>query len=134
MTGRPGGWPLAGLVLAHAAVTLRHGVPHAMVPVPVTDWQSADGVLVVLALPLAGLGLAWRGRTRAGGAAVLAGGAGPALFGSHYHVVAAMPDHVSNVASAWSVRFGLTAGGLSLLAVATAVAGGWLVVSPGSGP
>jgi hypothetical protein len=118
---------IAWIVLAHAAVNLVHGVPHAVVPVPLSVWQNAIVVGVVLALPLGGLWLAWRERPRAGGAAILIGGLGSAVFGTYYHFLSATPDNVANVTGAWSLPFLLTSVGISLLALATSGAGAWLL-------
>lgn len=122
----PGRRAVAAVVLAHAAVNAGHGLPHVAVPIPLAVWQGAV-VVVVITLPLAGLLLAWRGHERAGGAAILVGGVGSALFGTYYHFLSATPDNVANVTGAWSLPFLLTSVGISLLAVATAVAGGWLL-------
>ena len=118
---------VAAIVLAHAAINLVHGLPHAVVPVPLTVWQNAVVVGVVLALPLAGLWLYSRGERRRGAWAILLGGLGSAVFGTYYHFFSATPDNVANVTGDWSMPFLLTSVGISLLAVATAAGGWWLL-------
>ena len=130
MTGRTGAVrATAGVVLAHALVNLVHGLPHAAVPVPLAAWQNLVVALVVLALPLAGLWLVWRGDRRVGGVAILLGGLGSAVFGTYYHFISATPDNVANVTGTWSLPFLLTSAGISGLAVATAGVGAWLLVA-----
>lgn len=125
-------WTLTGVVLAHAAVNVAHGVPHAAVPVPLAPWQQAVVAVVVLATPLVGLWLAWRGRRHVAGGTILVGGLGSAAFGTYFHFLSATPDNVANVTGPWSLPFLGTSVGISLLAVATAAVGGWLLVAGGS--
>lgn len=118
---------VSGIVLAHVGVNLAHGLPHGAVPVPLADWQNLFVVVVVVGAPLAGLWMIRRERVRVGAAALLAGGLGSVLFGTYYHFFSATPDNVANVTGAWALPFLLTAVGISLLAVATAAAGWWLL-------
>ncbi len=118
---------LAGIVIAHASVNALHGLPHLSVPVPLAAWQELFIALVILVMPVAGLVLVARSRIRAGGLAVLLGGAGSAVFGTYFHFFSATPDNVARVTGPWASVFFLTAVGISVLAVATAVAGGWLL-------
>lgn len=127
MTGRPGWRLVAAVVLANATVNLVHGLPHAAVPIQLSTWQSTVVAVVILGLPLAGLGLVWQGRGAPGAAAILVGGAGSAVFATYYHFFSATPDDVANVTGTWSLPFLLTALGISVLAVATAGVGGWLL-------
>lgn len=122
---------LAGVVLAHTAVNLVHGLPHAAVPVPLAVRQNAVVAVVVLALPLAGLWLVRRGKRVSGGVAILAGGVGSAVFGTYYHFLSATSDNVANVTGAWSLPFSLSAVAISLLAVGTAAVAGWVLVRAG---
>lgn len=124
---------VAVVVLAHAAVNALHGLPHVAVPVPLAVWQQAVVGVVVIAMPLGGLWLAWRRRERAGGAAIFAGGLGSAAFGTYYHFFSATPDNVANVTGTWSLPFLLSSVGISLLAVATAAAGWWLLRADAGG-
>lgn len=117
-----------GVAAAHAGAALLHGVPHAAVPVPLAVWQVSF-VTVVAVLPLAGVWLARQGRTRSGGWALLTGGLGSFGFGTHFHFLSATPDNVSAVTGGWSVPFLVTSVGVSLLAAATAAAGGRLLVA-----
>lgn len=126
-THTPGRRAVAGIVLAHLLVNLVHGLPHADVPIELALWQNVFVVVVVLAVPLGGLCLAWRGRERAGGAAILVGGLGSALFGTYYHFFSATPDNVANVSGPWSGFFLATSVGISVLAVATVLVGAWLL-------
>ncbi len=117
----------AVVVVLHALVNLVHGIPHVVVPVPLAPWQGVFIGTIVFATPLAGLWLAWRGRQRVGGMAVLLGGLGSFVFATYHHFFSETPDNVAAVTGPWSLPFSMTAVGISLLALATAVAGGWLV-------
>lgn len=118
---------LAGIVIAHAAVNALHGLPHVSVPVPLAPWQELFIAVVILMMPIGGLVFVAEGRIRAGGLAVFLGGTGSAVFGTYFHFFSATPDNVAQVTGPWAGVFYLTAMGISLLAVATAVAGGWLL-------
>lgn len=117
-----------GLVAAHAIVNGLHGLPHAVVPVPLEPWKEAFVGIVIGALPIAGAVLLWVGRRHSGGSLILVGGLASAAFGTYYHFLSVTPDNVARVTGAWSLPFLLTAVGISLLAVATASAGGWLLL------
>lgn len=119
---------VAGIVFAHVVVNLVHGLPHADVPIALAPWQNLV-VVVVIALPLVGLWLVRRGRIDVGGAAILAGGLGAAVFGTYYHFFSATPDNVARVTGPWSTYFLFTSVAISLLALATALVGGWLLAS-----
>lgn len=117
-----------GLVTAHAVVNGLHGVPHAVVPVPLAPWQEAVVGIAIGAVPIAGAVLLWLGRHRIGASMILLGGLASAAFGTYYHFLSATPDNVARVTGAWSLPFLLTALGVSLLAVATVGAAGWLLL------
>lgn len=119
---------VAGIVLAHLLVNLAHGLPHADVPVELAPWQNGFVVVVVIALPLGGLWLVRRGRVDVGAVAILVGGLGAAAFGTFFHFFSDTPDNVARVTGPWSGYFLFTSVAISLLAVATALVGAWLLL------
>lgn len=118
---------VAGIVLAHVLVNLAHGLPHAEVPIELAPWQNGFVAVVVIALPLVGLWLLARGSVDAGATALLVGGLGSAVFGTYYHFFSATPDNVARVTGHWSGYFLFTSVAISLLAIATAAVGAWLL-------
>lgn len=119
---------VAVVVVLHSIANVVHGIPHVVIPVPLASWQGVFIGAIVFATPLAGLWLAWRGRQWAGGVAVLVGGLGSFAFGTYFHFFSETVDNVAAVDGPWSLPFSLTAAAISLLALATAVAGGWLLL------
>lgn len=131
MTDDPSGFRLvAGLVLAHVLVNLLHGLPHVDVPIELAPWQNGFVVVVVIALPLGGLWLVRQGRIDVGAGAILVGGLGAAVFGTYYHFFSATPDNVARVTGPWSEYFLFTSFAISVLAIAVALAGAWLLAPP----
>jgi hypothetical protein len=114
---------LAGaVVLAHAVITIVHGIAHARLGIELTRWGAVFVAAVVGIGPIAGFGLCWAGKRRQGGALLAATMAGALVFGLWNHFVSAGADHVAHVPAApWRVPFQVTAG---LLAATEAVGAG----------
>ena len=110
-----------GLTLA---VSLLHGVVHAVVPVSIPPWQYGVAGLTTGLLPLFGLALVRTGRKRGGALTVgLAGGCALAFEGLA-HFVVPNPDHVGTV-SEGTVLFAGTATLSTLGDVGLVAAAGW---------
>ena len=103
----------------HTAASAAHGVPHAVIPVPLAPWQWAFVYGVIVLAPLVALGLLWRGREAAGATLLAVSMAASLAFGVYFHFVAPTPDHVGAVpAGPWRGPFRVTA---LLVAVTDAV-------------
>jgi hypothetical protein len=121
-TGRMHRW-VAVAVAVHLVLSLAHGVPHEVAPVPLATWQTAFVAVVVVAGPPVGLWFAWRGYSRLGGGLLAATGAASFLFGTYFHFVSDTADNVARVDGAWANPFLVTAVLLSVAALAVTVAG-----------
>src|SRR5437899_1813470 len=110
------GWPLTAVVLIHLVISLVHGAAHAGARVSLTPAGAMFVFIVILAGPLAGLGLS-RWRPQPGAWLVACAMAGALVFGLINHFIIAGADHVGHVAAAWRSLFGVTA---ALLVVAEA--------------
>jgi hypothetical protein len=120
----------AGIVFAHAAVGLLHGVAHAGQGVWLGPAGNAFVLLVIGLGPFAALAVVEAGRRRTGAALLAATMAASLAFGVWNHFVAAGPDHVAHLAPGpWAACFRWTA----VLLVATEVAGvavAWVLRAP----
>lgn len=98
---------LTAVAVAHAAVAVTHGVPHASAEVWLANWQYA--VVAVTGLGPVPAGLAASRRPRL--ARLLAAGlfAGSVAFGVTHHWLLAGPDNVENVGSSHHAAFEGTA-------------------------
>jgi hypothetical protein len=104
----PAGWPLAAIVLIHLVISVVHGAAHAGARVSLTPAGAMFVYIVILAGPLAGLGLS-RWRPQAGAWLVAGSMAGALLFGVVNHFIITGADHVSQIDAAWRSLFGATA-------------------------
>ena len=112
-----------GAVAVHLGVSIAHGLPHGLAPVPLATWQTAFVAVIVFAGPPVGLWVAWRGSRRAGGWLLAVTGLASFLFGTYFHFFSATPDNVARVDGAWASPFLVTAVLGSLAALAVLVAG-----------
>jgi hypothetical protein len=118
------GQALAAVVLVHFAINIAHGSAHtgAQVPLPLAGMLFV--YIVILAGPLAGLGL-WRWRPWLGGWVVAACMSGALVFGLVNHFIIDGPDHVTHVAAAWRQLFGVSAALLVVCEAAGTAIGIW---------
>jgi hypothetical protein len=99
---------LAGVVIAHLAISVLHGAAHAQAHIPMSRPANAFVFVVILAGPL--IGLAWTLRSRRIGAWLVGVTMAASLvFGLVNHFVLATPDHVSHVDPRWQPLFAATA-------------------------
>ncbi|MFB6075468.1 MAG: hypothetical protein ABEJ89_10690 [Haloarculaceae archaeon] len=87
----------------HLAAALAHGGVHGLLPVGLTDWQTATVVLALVAGPLAGLGVAVAGRLTAGASLVAASLVIALAFEALAHFVLVSPDNVGRVSAGHGV-------------------------------
>jgi hypothetical protein len=126
MRGRSRQAALAGVVLAHLAVSLVHGGAHQGARVPLSPGGTVFVYLVILAGPLVGLAVSLRA-PRAGASIVAATMFGALVFGLVNHFVIDGADHVSHVAAEWRPLFGWTAALLVVSEAAGVIVGIWAV-------
>jgi hypothetical protein len=121
---------LAGVVLAHLAISIVHGAAHTGARVDLSAAGTAFVYVVILAGPLAGLAIAMspskadatEARLRIGNAIVAASMAGALVFGLVNHFAIQGADHVTHVAREWRTLFASTAALLAFIeAVGTAI-------------
>lgn len=109
---------------ANTLFTLSHGIVHGVLPIPNVAWHAVYASVVIVAAPLAGLGLARRGRLRIGAAVVLLTALAGLAFELPWHFVVDNHDHVGNVTVGrrpFAVTTVLTTAGDGL----AAAVGGW---------
>lgn len=87
------------VVAGHLLLTVLHALVHAAIPVIPTGWTAAFAVVALYLLPVAGVGLAMRGRHRLAGAALLVAGIASAGFEGAFHFLLSNPDNVAQVAT-----------------------------------
>ena len=115
----------AAVVLAHAALIVPHGLAHAAEQAYLPAAANAFVAIVIVAAPLAALGLLWRRQRWLGGLLLLSAMLGALLFGVIFHFVVPGPDHVAYVPGGpWQVLFQLTALLLGICEAIGAVVGG----------
>ena len=85
-----------------------HGAAHAKAQVPLSHAATLFVYIVILAGPLAGLGLAWLSE-QFGVWVIALTLAGSFVFGLVNHFVLSSPDHVAQVAAPWRPMFATTA-------------------------
>jgi hypothetical protein len=119
---------LIAVVLTHLAITIVHGRAHAGAQVPLPLAGALFVYIVILAGPIAGLGLSpwW---PRAGGWIVAACMAGALAFGLINHFIIGGPDHVAQVAAECRPLFSVTAALLVVSEAAGVLAGVWSATS-----
>jgi hypothetical protein len=120
------GQALTAVVLVHFAINIVHGRAHTGARVPLSSAAALFVYLVILAGPLAGLGV-WRWRPQLGGRIVAACMGGALLFGLINHFIIDGSDHVAHVAAEWRPLFGVTAGLLIVCEAAGVAIGIWSV-------
>jgi hypothetical protein len=118
------GQALTVVVLLHLAINIAHGSAHTGAQVPLSLAGMLFVYIVILAGPLAGLGL-WRWRPRLGGLIVAVCMSGALVFGLINHFIIDGPDHVAHVAAAWRQLFGVTAALLVVCEAAGTAIGIW---------
>lgn len=117
------GW-VSAAVLAHALVTILHGMAHTRLGIDLSAAASAFVIGVIVVGPIAGLAVFWSGWRRAGAGIVAATMAGALVFGLWKHFVAESGDNVSHLpAAAWALPFQITAWLLALTEAAGAALG-----------
>src|SRR4029453_3923102 len=108
---------LTAVVLAHLVISFVHGAAHAGADVPLSPAANLFVYIVILAGPIAGLGLTWVA-WRIGLWVIAITMAASLVFGVVNHFLLASPDHVAHVAPQWRTLFATTA---ALLAFTEAV-------------
>ena len=108
------------MVLLHLVVSIVHGDAHSKAHVALSSAGTVFVVVVIIAGPLIGLGLAWPA-PRAGASVIALTMAGSLIFGLVNHFVLASPDHISQVDPQWRPLFTTTA---IMLAVTEALGAG----------
>ena len=99
---------LAGVVIAHLAISFVHGAAHAQANIPMSRLANLFVFVVIVAGPL--FGLAWALRSRRTGAWLIAiTMAASLVFGFVNHFVLSTADHVSHVEPRWQPLFATTA-------------------------
>src|SRR5258707_10618201 len=94
------GRALTAVVLTHLAINIAHGRAHDGGQVPLTAAGMLFVYVVILAVPLVGLGV-WRWQPRLGGWVVAASMSGALGFGLINHFIIDGPDPLPHVAAAW---------------------------------
>ena len=121
-----------GIVVAHLALSIAHGLAHSHLHIELNLLQKIFVYLVILAAPLAAGWLIWTRRLRLGGALLVVSMAAALAFGVYYHYLAPGPDNVSqtdaSAPSNWRSLFDDTAMDLALLEGLGIVAGAVLFV------
>lgn len=122
-----------GIVVAHLALSIAHGLAHGHLHIGLNLLQRIFVYLVIVAAPLAAGWLIWtRRRLRLGGALLAISMAAALAFGVYYHYLAPGPDNVSqadaSAPSNWRSLFDDTAMDLALLEGLGIVAGAVLLV------
>jgi hypothetical protein len=100
----------------HLVIAIVHGWAHTRANVPLSRSATLFVISVILAGPLAGLGLTWPAE-RIGTWLIAITMAGSLVFGLVNHFVWASPDHVGHVARQWQPLFATTAVLLALTEV-----------------
>jgi hypothetical protein len=85
---------LVAIVIVHCLVALWHGVAHVQVPVPLTGLQTAFVGVVIIVLPLLGVGLLWTKRKRDAALVITVSMLASLLFGFFNHYVLDSSDNV----------------------------------------
>ncbi len=112
-------WLLAGLVLAHLAVSILHGRAHAEAHVGLSLAATQFVYAAVLIAPLVGLVLLLTAPKRSGAWLLALSMAAACVFGLVNHFILQSPDHISQVSGPWGRTFAVTA---VLLALSEAAA------------
>jgi hypothetical protein len=107
-TARSGWIWLGTVVLLHLVVSIVHGEAHSKAHVALSPAGSVFVLVVIIAGPLIGLGLAWPA-PRIGAWVIALTMAGALIFGLVNHFVLASPDHISQVDPQWRPLFTTTA-------------------------
>lgn len=114
------------VVALHLAVTAAHGVAHATIPVPVTDWQGGYTAVVLFGMPVVGAVGLRRGGLRTGATLLLVGGLGALAFEGVCHFLVASPDNVAAVDRGVAL-FAVTATLSTAVDGLLAATGGWFL-------
>ena len=117
-----------GVVVAHVAVNVVHGLAHGALEVLLPAWKNGVVLFMILIGPPAGLTLAWRGRPAAGYGLLTVTMAGSLTFGIWHHFIAMSLYHVSQIPEgAWGTAFIASSWALAISEFAGAVVGviGW---------
>jgi hypothetical protein len=115
-TGAAWRW-LILVVLVHLLISMVHGAAHAEAEVPLSRAATLFVYIVILAGPLAGIGLAALSEQVAVWVIAFTL-AGSFVFGLLNHFVLAGPDHVAQVALPWRALFAATAVLLAVIELA----------------
>lgn len=117
---------VATVVIIHHAIAFLHGGAHDDLAIPMAAWQTGFINLVIILLPLVGIGLLFSRLRRYGLYAVIAGMSGALVFGIVHHYMLVSPDHISHLPAAEAhvhATFSWTAGTIAMLeGVAAALA------------
>lgn len=106
--GVAAGRAVLGVVVLHLVATTAHGVAHATIPVPTTDWQALYTAVALFGLPVAALVAHGRGAVEASARLLLVAGVGAFAFEGLFHFIVPTPDHVAAVERGQAL-FGVTA-------------------------
>lgn len=119
------GWRVRLVALAvaiHVVLSLSHGVAHVTIPVQILLWQGVFVGVVLVTLPLVGVGFLATDSPSIGYWIILLAGLAGFAFEGSFHFVITNPDHVSSVVTEpvlfTSTAFLTTASDLVLVAIA----------------
>lgn len=107
-----------GIILAHFAVTLVHGISHVEAEVPLSLFGNLYVLAVILVAPLVAGILLYKVSFTSGGWLLTLSMAGALGFGLLYHFVLAGPDNVTQVHGVWHTSFLASAIAIAFLELA----------------
>ena len=123
---------ITGLVAIHLAATVWHGSAHAQLAIGLPPAKNAFVYVVILAAPIAALGLLWTRYFATGLWVFFLSMLGAFLFGGYHHYVLVSPDNIHHLpdGSAEShSRFIASASVIAVLELASALAGAFCLGS-----
>ena len=94
-----------GIILAHLAVSIFHGLAHQGAMVTLTTFGSVYVLVVITLAPLVAGGLLFTRWARIGALLLALSMLGSFVFGGWYHFLSATNDHVSQVHGPWRSTF-----------------------------
>jgi hypothetical protein len=119
---QPGVGLAIGLIVAHLAVNIFHGLAHQRLAIEISPAEKVFVVVVILIAPLLAGVLLLLKTQRKGAWLLVISMAGALIFGIYKHFIAPGPDHAFGLPySAWALVFQVTA----VLLVVTEATGCW---------
>jgi hypothetical protein len=116
----------AAAVLAHALVSVPHGLAHAQEQAYLPRVATAFVIVVIVLAPFVALGLLRLNKPRVGALLLFGSMLGALLFGITFHYLLPGADNVAHVpAGSWQLPFQLTSALLVAVEAAGVVVGGW---------